>query len=468
MLMQYFFFERIVIMNKKLMILLFCILAPSVFAGVLLTDDFESGSLDSARYPDSGGKIGDVEQAGGELIFTPVDGAEVFPRIGTKDSFPDNVEVSADIRIIDAAPASGTWEANTGFRTGCSGFDSNGTTAEIFTSFEGSASPDKIRSRLGGPWTEYGISDFSSDITNGQVVTMTQVLNVVGGTNDITVTDKDSGVTLATLSVTPSGAPSGGSLMLQTYYMSSVGYQNITITENGGSGSILFQDDFESPGIDPAKWLTYPNTVSFVSVQDGAAVINGDDINNGAGDFAYLPTKQVFEDFEMQAEFTLADLNSAAGEREGEDFFGVRFRETNVADAYYQLAIWPNTGEDVDGTGVASPAIALRKADSLTTFTYLAGPYPIARPAAGDSLVVNLKAEGENLTAYIGPDAETSQWPVLTATDSEFSNGVIDFNSNGIVGIELEEYTVWDVGTGELAPEPQPPASAHSIWNRYE
>jgi hypothetical protein len=313
--------------------------------------------------------------------------------------------------------------------------------------------------------------DLASEITAGQVVTLRQKVYAALGQNEVTLIDKVSSNVLGTYTSAATGAQgAGGIAMLAAFNMKEVAYQNITVKADGGTGATVFEDTFDG-AFDVSKWNPpAPNIVAFVSVADGAATLNGDDPANAAGDYAYLPTKAQFADFDLQATFTLTDLNSGDGAREEGDFFGIRFRESNSQNAFYQLVVWPNPGTTpIAGAGTnPAPAIALRRATGQvageTQWEYLAGPLAIATPDVGDTMVLNLRVDGDSITAFVAPDASTYQGPILQATDSNLTEGVIDFVSNGIVGIDLVGYTVWEAGTGSL---PNTPLSAQS-WTQYE
>lgn len=439
-------------------------------AAVLLSDTFPGSALDGGKYATDGGKIGDIVQTGGELIITA--GSEIYPRIGTVNPLPDNVEVTADIRLIDVG-STNNWESNTGFRLNCHGWDSTGVTAEIFTWDGGSNATSKIKRRNPPNWgSDVQTANLASVLTAGQVVTLKAAVNSTANTLEITLTDKATAQVLATLSTTSSnGNSAGGILMLGSYGLKKAAYQHVTVKANGGAGAVVFEDDFEGPAIDPAKWQSYPNTVAFVTVTDGVARLNGDDPFNLAGDFAFLPTKQAFGDFDLQAVFKLTDKTDSNDVARPDAFFGIRFREVNSASGYYEVIVWPNDGYEIPDTGVFSPAYALVAADdpSTTTYEFISGPIRFNTPAGqGGTLVVNIKAEGDNLLAFLGPNKTKGDWPTVSGTRSTLGSGVLDFHCVGMKALDLDEYTVWSAGTGGLPDTPTPPTRADNCWAIYE
>lgn len=443
-------------------------------AAVLLTDNFSASTLDDLKYP-LVAAIGDVQQTGGELILTATTG-EVFPRIGSiRTDFPDNIELVANMRMIDVGRRSTSLaEANAGFRANSGNYDGVGATAEIFTYITNDSTPDLLRLRRSAAWANIASQNLSANLVNGQEVILRQVVNVAADTVTATLTDKNTSTVLATVTGAPSsvggGLPNGGSLMLQAFNMRQVAFQDLTIKDNGGAGSIIFQDTFD--GIfDVTKWYApNPNKITFATLNTstGRVVLDGDSPLNTSGDFAFLPTRQQFGNFDMQAVYLLGNPNSGAGVREGEDHFALRFRETS-GNAWYELVVWPNPGlADIDGTGVATPAIGLRKPGATAgTFEYLNGPFTLAQTFnPGQQVVLNLKVNGSSLTGYIGLDKTTTVGPSVSATDSSFASGIVNFASFGLVGVDVDEYTVWDFGTGSL---PATPAGILDVqgWQNY-
>lgn len=459
---------------KKAILVLMAVLSLAAFqanAAVLLTDDFSggAGAVDSAKYPLTGGTLGDVKQVGGELVLKA--GSEWQPRLGLIDTLPDNVKIETEVRVVNPGVKTGTWEANFGLRASCASFDGNGLSAGAFTADGGAATPDKIKLRRGGDWYIYASQNLSADITAGQSVILELIVNKGANSGSFTIKDKTSATVLATATTADlSGIPAGGYFMIEAYNIVEVAYNYVKVYADGGAGAVIFEDDFNGPNIDPSKWLNYPSIVSFAAKDgNGYCRLNGDDPNNGAGDFAYLPTKSTFDNFDLQAVFKLTDLKDTNLNVRSSGAFAVRVREVGIAEGYYQFIVWPNPGNmNINGTSVNSPAMALRYADSSTTFTYVAGPVALPiTPAEGDTFVVNMQVNGTSFKAYSGASKIAAVWPVISGTNATLSSGVVQFDSFGIVGIDLDEYTIWDYGTGSLAPEPAPPASAKN-WSLYE
>jgi hypothetical protein len=382
-------------------------------------------------------------------------------------AFPDNIKIEANIVLTDPASTHGSGEANVGWRI-VQGFDSLGYTGEIFKFSDTSVSEARVRRAAN--WANIGTSTITPTFTAGQLVKVEQVINKAGNSATLIVTDVNLSTVLANISADTSGFAIANPLemlMVGNFNMNEARFRDIKVTANGGAGAILLEDTFDG-GFDTTKWYApNPATTSFATLQNGMVRLNGDDPNNGSGDFAWLPTSQQFGDFDLSAKFILTDLNSGAAAREGGDWLSVRFRESNVNSALYEVAVWPNAGEaDLDGTGVASPAIALRRGIAQGDYEYISGPFALpAEYNPGDTVYVFVKANGDRLEAFVGPDASTAATPSVYGNDANLTSGIVQFSSFGIVGIDLDEFSISEAGTGNL-PE-TPIESSVNSWDKY-
>lgn len=424
-------------------------LATPGFSATLLSDTFTSNVLDTSKYAIL--RASNANVAGGALVdvanSTDI-GMEVPSVAG---NYPNTLQVECTIKIPDptvSARINNTVpETNAGFRMLESG--SEGVGIEIFP-FRGVSDTDVLNVRRAVNWGNDVSQNISPALTANQLVVLR---GVVSGTNvTATLFDFNSSATLATISTTLATlgvSNTSGAIRLTTYNQANVQFLNFKAT-NTASSAVLINDEFNGGSLDPNTWYT-PSTDQVnntaANLTSGSAVMTGT-VGTTVAQTALLPSKITFSNFEMQSVFKVTKRGSL-----GYGNFSVQFRETNNANAFYQLAVFPQTGSGVgDGvTTFSTPCLVLRKGTGPGAYSILGGK-SIAEPIDGSTLVLNLIANGSALTFYTGPSKTVADGSAVVVSDSSNSTGYVKFTSFGLPTIELDEYQIATIGSNIVAP----------------
>jgi hypothetical protein len=429
--------------------LLLAALTPAAWSATLLSDTFSTSTLDASKYAIQ--RASNASVSGGSLIdiANAADLGMEVPSVAT--NFPNTVQVDATIKIPNptttARIATGVPETNAGFRILEAGAEGIGI--EIFP-FRGASDTDTLNIRRAVNWGNDVSANISPALTANQLVVLRGVVN--GANVTATLFDLNTSATLATVSTTVSAlgvTNTSGALRLTTYNQANVEFLNVKAT-NTANAAVLVNDDFNGSALDQSTWWTpatdqVANTAA--SATSGSAVLTGNDGSNNPLT-ALLPTRSQFSNFEMQSVWKVTNRGP-----NGYGNFSVQFRETNNLSAFYQLAVFPQTGHTVgDGqTTYTSPCVVLRKGIAAGTYTNLAS-VPITPPSNGSTLVLNLLANGNTLTFYTGPNKTTAYQGSATVTDSTNTTGFVKFTSFGLTTMELDEYQIATVGSNILPP----------------
>lgn len=424
-------------------------LAAPGFSTTLLSDTFTSSALDLTKYALQ--RASNASVSGGALVdvANAVDIGMEVPSVGT--AFPNTLQVDCTIKIPDpttAARINNTVpETNAGFRMLEGGAEGIGI--EIFP-FRGVSDTDTLNVRRAVNWGNDVSQNISPALTANQLVVLRGVVN---GTNvTATLFDFFTSATLATVNTTAAAlgvSNTSGAIRLTTYNQANVQFLNCKAT-NTANSAVMINDEFNGSSLDPNTWYTpstdqIANTVA--SLTSGSAVMSGT-ATSTTPQTALLPSKTTFSNFELQSVFKVTKRGGL-----GYGNFSVQFRETNNANAFYQLVVYPQIGNPVgDGvTTFTSPCVVLRKGTGPGAYAVLGGK-SISEPTDGTTVVLNLIANGSSITFYTGPSKTLAEGGPVVVNDSSNSNGYVKFTNFGLTTVELDEYQVATVGSNIVAP----------------